>query len=107
MIRKGLCNELNLNCFSFLQPFATLHGNYFNQPIKGAIEVRILSIKENIKLKKKYNMLKNVTNVIDITNSLDESKNLSYIDGIHYSPFANEAIASKIYNIIEDKLNEQ
>ena len=52
-------------------------------------------------------MLKNVTNIIDITNSLDERKNLSYIDGIHYSPSANETIASKIYNIIKDKLNEQ
>ena len=35
--------------------------------------------------KGEYNMLKNVTNIIDITNSLDESKNLSYDDGIHYS----------------------
>jgi len=107
LFRKGICNELNLNCFSFLQPFATLHGNYFKQPIKGAIEVRILSIKENIKLKKKYNILKNVTNVIDITNSFDESKDLSYVDGVHYSPSANEALANEIYNIIEDKLNEQ
>ena len=107
LFRKGICNELNLNCFSFLQPFATIHGNYFKQPIKGAIEVRILSIKENIKLKKKYNILKNVTNVIDITNSLDESKNLSYVDGVHYSPSANETLANEIYNLIEDKLNEQ
>ena len=107
MFRKGICNELNLNCFSFLQPFATIHGNYFKQPIKSAIELRVLNIKENIKIKKRYNILKNVTNIIDITNSLDESKNLSYIDAVHYSPSANEAIASKIYNIIEDKLNEQ
>ena len=110
LFRKGICNELNLNCFSFLQPFATVHGNYFKQPIKGAIEVRILSIKESNKkkkLKKKYNILKNVTNVIDITNSLDESKNLSYVDAVHYSPSANKTIANKIYNIIEGKLNEQ
>ena len=52
-------------------------------------------------------MLKNVANVIDITNSLDESKNLSYVDGVHYSPSANETLANEIYNIIEDKLNEQ
>jgi len=106
LIRKGICNELNLNCYSFLQPFATLHGNYFKQPIKGALEVRILNIKENIKLRKKYNMVKNITDIIDITNSLDGSKKLSYIDGIHYSPSGNETIANKIYNIIEDKLNE-
>ena len=53
------------------------------------------------------NILKNVTNVIDITNSLDESKNLSYVDAVHYSPSANKTIANKIYNIIEGKLNEQ
>ena len=49
---------------SFLQPFATIHGKYFDKPVKGAIEVRILNIEENIKLKKKYNMIKNVKNII-------------------------------------------
>ena len=52
-------------------------------------------------------MLENVTNIIDITNSLNASESLSYVDGVHYSPSANETIANEIYNIIKDKLNEQ
>ena len=105
--RKGICKELELNCFSFLQPFATIHGKYFDKPVKGAIEVRILNIEENIKLKKKYNMIKNFKNIIDISDVLDEAKKLSYIDAVHYSPDANKIIAKKIFNIVEYKFYEQ
>lgn len=107
LLRKGICKELNLNCFSFLQPFAKIHGNYFEQSLKGTPEGRILTIEEDEQLKKKYNTLKNVTNVINITNSFDESEKLSYIDSVHYSPSANEILANRIYNIIKEKFNEK
>ena len=106
LIRKAICDELFLNCYSFLQPFATIHGNYFKKPVKGAIEVRILNIKENKELKEKFDSLKKVTGVIDISNSLDQSEDLSYVDAVHYSPSANKTIASKIYNIIKDNIDE-
>ena len=89
-----------------MQPFASIHGKYFDKPAKGAIEVRILNIDENIKLKKKYNMIKNVKNIIDISDVLDEMKNLSYIDSVHYSPDGNKIIAKKIFNTVKYKFHE-
>ena len=106
LFRKGICTELELNCYSFLQPFATIHGKYFDKPVAGAIEVRILNIEENIKLKKKYNMIKNTKHIIDISDSLNEMNMLSYIDGVHYSPQANKIIAQEIFNTVEYKFYE-
>jgi hypothetical protein len=50
----------------------------------------------------KYNELKNVNGVIDIKSSLNTNKNLSYIEGVHYSQLSNKLIAEEIYkNYIE------
>ena len=100
LIRKGICENLNLNCYTLLQPFATIHGKYFDKPTVGAIETRVLNINENIKLKEKFNLLKSTQNIIDISNSIDGSNELSYVDGVHYSPHANKIIAEYIYYII-------
>ena len=54
-------------------------------------------------LVEKYELLKNISGIIDISDALDNSKKLSYVDGVHYSPNANNKIAHKIYDIIFDK----
>ena len=105
LIREGVCLKLKLHCYSFLQPFATIHGVYFDKMPKGAIENRPLQIKENVALKRKYEILKNIDGIIDISNSLDTAKELSYVDGVHYSPSASLIIANKISDIIKDKFN--
>ena len=46
-------------------------------------------------------------NIIDISNVLDNTNELSYVDGVHYSPFANKIIANKIYLTIKDKFNDK
>tara|TARA_Y100000591_G_C21570428_1_gene563162 strand:+ start:174 stop:329 length:156 start_codon:yes stop_codon:yes gene_type:complete len=51
-------------------------------------------------------MIKNVKNIIDISDVLDETKKLSYIDAAYYSPDANKIIAKKIFNIVEYKFYE-
>jgi hypothetical protein len=104
-IRNGICKNMNINCFNLLQPFATLHGKYFEKPTGGAIENRVLNISQKTNLLKKYNLLKDISGIIDISDALDNSKNLSYVDGVHYSPSANKKIALKIYNIILDEIN--
>ena len=96
---------MNLSCFNLLQPFATLHGKYFEKPTVGAIENRVLNINQKKNLLEKYNLLKDISGIIDISDALDNSKNLSYVDGVHYSPDANNKIALKIYDIILDKIN--
>ena len=40
---------------------------------------------------------------IDISNSFDKSKEVSYVDGVHYSPSANEILAGRIYSVIKGK----
>ena len=100
-IRNGICQVNNLRCFNFLQPFATLHGKYFDKPTSGAIENRVLDIGQKKNLFDKYNILKKTKGIIDISNTLDNSETLSYVDGVHYSPNANKKIAQNIYKIIK------
>jgi len=105
MIRNGICENFNLHCYNFLQPFATMHGQYFEKPTKGAPENRVLNISEDVKLKEKFDLLSKAKNIIDISDSLNDSIFLSYVDSVHYSPAANKKISKKIYTIILDKLN--
>ena len=105
-MRNGICKNLNLHCYSFLQPFATIHGKYFEKPIQGSIENRILDVDMHKKsLKKKYKILSGIKNTINIADSLDNTTFLSYVDAVHYSPLANEKISKRIYAIINEKLN--
>jgi len=105
LIREGICKNLNLHCYSFFQPFGTLHGKYFEKPTQGAIENRVLNVNENKNIKKKYEVLSKTKNIINIADTLDDDIILSYVDRLHYSPSANEKISSRIYTIILDKLN--
>ena len=100
--REGICEKLKLNCFTFLQPFATLHGVYFKKIPSGAIENRPLNIDENKKLKNKFELIKDTNGIIDISNSLINEIELSYVDGVHYSPEANKKIAFSINDIIKE-----
>ena len=66
----------------------------------GAIQNRPLNIDENKQLKNKFELIKDTNGIIDISNSLLNEKELSYVDGVHYSPVANKKIAFYINNII-------
>ena len=59
---------------------------------------------ERKKNQKKYSILKKAENFIDITDSLNNEKKLSYVDGINYSPPGNKSIAKYIYQIVEKKI---
>ena len=50
----------DLNCFSFLQPFAKIHGNYFEQSLKGTPEGRIDALERIRPLIKTYYISENV-----------------------------------------------
>jgi hypothetical protein len=91
--REGICKINKINCYTFLQPFPGVSGIQSEKNL--AIEYqKAMSIK--------YNELKNVNGVIDIKSSLNTNKNLSYIDGVHYSQLSNKLIAEEIYkNYIE------
>ena len=112
-IRSGICNIEKINCYSFLQPFASVHGVYFDtrdglklkigDKLGGAPEIGKLDELSN--LKQKFNILKNAKGKIDISYALDSMEELSYVDGAHYSPDANKLIAERIFKEIKENLN--
>lgn len=84
-LRHALCNEEKINCLSFLQPFAGVHGRQIE---------KLQSKQYQKKLLKKYNILKKSKRyVVDLGYVLNNDKTLSYIDGVHYSPLTNKKIA--------------
>ena len=93
-IRQQICNQINISCFTFLQPFGGINGNLFpfNLPNR---------------YKKKFYLFKQITNnlMIDISDSIDPDKNnYSYVDRFHYSHDANRLIASSIFEKIAYKI---
>ena len=113
-IRSSICKGENLNCYSFLQPFATVHGIYFTtrdgvrlkkgDSIAGAPEIgKIGDLNEE--LSAKYKVLKNAKGAIDISSALDSLTELAWCDAAHYCPNANEMIAKKIFLEIKNNLN--
>ena len=113
-IRSGICNIEKINCYSFLQPFASVHGVGFTtrdgvklnhgDALGGAPEIGNKGDINN-ELTQKYNILKNAKGKIDITSALDSQKILSLVDAAHYSPEANKLIAERIFLEIKENLN--
>ncbi len=98
-IRKSICNKFEINCYTFLQPFPYISGN-FDENI-------LLRNSPNRKeeFRKKFELLKKTENVINISDALDGMIELSYIDAGHYSPKASFEIAKSIYSVIVEELN--
>ena len=101
-IRSSICNKFELNCFNFLQPFPGLHGKFYNK-INSKIETYYN--KNNLELYQNYFLLNKTENVINISDSLNDSLGISYINEIYYSPESNKLIAQRIYNSVKDNIN--
>jgi hypothetical protein len=92
-LRHALCTEENIKCFSFLQPFAGIHGVQSDRLIKKERKAYLFK-KHNLLKKSKYY-------VVDIGYVLDNDKTLSYVDGAHYTPLSNKKIAIEFQSFIE------
>ena len=90
-VRDGICNKKNINCFSFLQPMAGTSGRQINKLLKKEISET---------LQNKYNILKKANGIIDLKSILDNDSDLSYIDGVHYSPKTNKIIAEELFKYL-------
>jgi len=87
-LRLDICKALNFECVSFLQPFGGIHGKSY--PVS-----KKLKNQHTLKYQEFRNIPKNL--IINISSVLDDnSKNISYIDSIHYSHEANEKISKEI-----------
>ena len=91
-VREGICEKNKINCFSFLQPIAGVHGLQIES---------FLSKNRQLEFKEKYEILSKVDGLIDLGFVLNDQKNLSYIDDVHYSPKTNSLIASAIYEYLK------
>ena len=104
LLRDSICKKLNINCYNLLQPFASVHGKYFDKPSEGIFPNMLLQPVMMKQLEDKYKILKNSDGIIDISDAFSQTDPLSYIDGIHYSPSGNRIIAERVYDIIKDDL---
>tara|TARA_B100000902_G_C27277061_1_gene899439 strand:- start:428 stop:1597 length:1170 start_codon:yes stop_codon:yes gene_type:complete len=109
-IRNSVCNEFDINCYTMLQPYASIHGKYFEKYEKSpAPETGMLKdVSKNYEaVIGKYDNLKKINGIIDISGSLDNETTISFVDRSHYSPAANKAIAKYIFSLIKDELYEK
>ena len=81
LIRRGICRELEINCYTFLQPFPP-----------------------NFRVQFKNELQKKTEYLIDLSALLSNEKELSYVAG-HYSPESSMKIANSIFSIIIDDLD--
>ena len=81
LIRRGICQELEINCYTFLQPFPP-----------------------NFRVQFRNELLKKTEYLIDISALLSNEKELSYVDEGHYSPESSMRIANSIFSIIIEDL---
>ena len=97
-IRQAICNDLKLNCYTFLQPFPNIHGFYSKKLSKEP--------KHKDPYLEKYDLLKDTKYIFDISNALDNNITNSSGDPYHYSPKSNKLIAKSIYDIANNKIKE-
>ena len=96
LIRKSICEELELNCYTFLQPFPTMSGMHDENKTENP---------EYLVQREKYKSFKKINYLIDLSKALDGMTELSYVDEWHYSPKASNLIATKIYSVISKDMD--
>ena len=92
--RHGFCLESGIKCFTFIQPMPGVHGVQISE---------FLNAKKQNYFKNKYKELKEGGKYfIDLGSVLKDTKELSYIDGVHYTPKTNDRIAQEIKKFIKN-----
>lgn len=94
--RRLLCEQYGLECVTFVQPFAGVHGIHADK--------KVLNDDVRLMLKSHYDALKGVfaeIGAVSLVDVLDAKKTQAYVDNVHYSASANkliaDAIASRIF----------
>lgn len=86
--RELLCRLYALECTTFVQPFAGLHGRHEDD--------QSLSQPERLWYRNKFELLQGnwrASHAIFVTDALDQHPAHAFIDSAHYSPAANTRIA--------------
>ena len=95
--RAALCNFHRIRCLTYIQPFPSyknihVHGVLTDSAAKKAHELSQVSVKSGFH------------ETIDLTSALSELKEHAYVDNVHYSSSAMQAIARRISKNINDHL---
>lgn len=93
--RQAICNAFDINCITFLQPFAGIHGIHLDD--------NSLSKEAQKTLETKFNKIKPAfieNGAISLENALDSIDGHAYADNVHYNAKANKAISNAIYQHI-------
>jgi hypothetical protein len=89
--RKLVCQQYGLECTTFVQPFAGVHGIH--------VDATSLPIEARNALKGHYDALKDVfaeAGAVSLVEALDEKKTHAFVDNVHYSAASNALIARAI-----------
>jgi hypothetical protein len=98
LMRRAICNDLKLNCYTFLQPFPNIHGTH-NKKLSNDPQYEHPDLE-------KYNLLKDIKYIFDISNALDKDIENPFGSSNHYSPESSKLIAKSIYTIVKNKIDE-
>ena len=99
-MRKNLCLNYNLNCFTFIEP-----NGYEREELKNTIIINNQTVYYGKHIKKFYNEIKFIEGTLNISDIFNESTDLIYVDGLHLSPYASNIIAENIFLSIKKKIN--
>jgi len=107
-IRKGICDSMELRCYTFIQPFPIIHGKIPNQLDIYKQEGGLITDNKTVEgyYTKLHLLFSNLEGVLDISNALNDISELSFVDGSHFSPIANEAVAQMMYKKIFSGFNK-
>lgn len=98
-IRDGLCKNYSLICFTFIEP-----NGYARKELRDTKILNNNNIFYGKYLKSFQKEIINLNGVINISNILEPYNEVSFIDEMHYSPFASKIIAKKIFSSIRHEL---
>ena len=85
-----------MNCYNFLQPFATIHGKYFDKPSL-SVNGNFVNDKKSIEfLAKRWQVLEKTKGITNISDALKNSQKLGYVDKVHYSLGITKAYTTRV-----------
>ena len=96
--RNFICNDYSLNCNTYVQPFAGVHGIHS--------DFKTYKASDRKKLQKKFDALKSTwagSGSTFITDALDKLHKHAYVDDCHYSAEAGELIANEMAKKLTEK----
>lgn len=95
-MREAICGEYRINCMTFVQPIAGMHGVHLDRDLDPQLLADIES---------KYQHLESTfaeRGALFATSALDGFPNHAYVDAVHHSADANRVIANHLFNIIRN-----